>query len=74
MLETEGTVAFTTEPPKHQPRRDDDVAVWLRRKRDVWDPDHPAEQANWAKIDHLLTVYCMKADYGLRLDQDGGDP
>lgn len=58
------------------PRRDDEVAAWLKRRRDEWRHPRwsdisvtPAVVANW-----LLDEYRERADYGLALDEDGGDP
>lgn len=59
-------------PPvsRHQPVRGDDVEAWLKRHRNLYVPDSPA----WSALDAALDHYREKADYGLRLDEDGGDP
>ena len=53
----------------HQPRRDDDVAKWLKAKRDeyAWDGE---KLAQWRVIDLLLDEYRARADYGFTLDHD----
>lgn len=55
------------------PSRNDAVAAWLKRKRDEW-THYGVCQREWAAVDRLLDEYREKADYGLRLDEDGGDP
>jgi hypothetical protein len=52
------------------PRRYDEVDEWLRSERD----DYPRGSTAWCTIDKLLDNYREKADYGLRLDEPGGDP
>lgn len=52
----------------HQPRRDDDVARWLKDKRNAyWDSCGDELSHYWA-IDDLLDEYRARADYGLSLD------
>lgn len=53
----------------HQPMRDDDVAKWLKAKRDeyVWDG---TQLAGYRIIDLLLEEYRARADYGFTLDHD----
>lgn len=56
-----------------QPRRDDDVAKWLRRFRDF----HPGHSERHYVVDGLLARYNECADYGLTLrpeDDELGDP
>ena len=52
----------------HQPTRDDDVAKWLKAKRD----EHFSkfENESYWVIDELLDEYRARADYGLSLDAD----
>lgn len=50
----------------HQPRRDDDVARWLKAKRDEQNRRHD----EWFAIDAILDEYRARADYGLTLDDD----
>lgn len=52
------------------PMRNDGVAPWLKRCRDA----HPVRSAEWHAIDRLLDEWREKADYGLALHEDGGDP
>jgi hypothetical protein len=52
------------------PRRRDEVHEWLRSERD----DYPRGSQSWCAVDKLLDNYREKADYGLRLDEPGGDP
>ena len=56
----------------HQPKRDDDVARWLRKIRDQYQPspfDSRESGAYWA-LDGVLDEYRARADYGLTLDDD----
>lgn len=46
-----------------QPQRDDEVAKWLRRKRD----DHYPHSEAWEYIDWILDEYRLRADYGRSL-------
>jgi hypothetical protein len=58
----------------HRPRRDDDVAAWLKRMRDAY-PEGDAT-ARFA-VDRLLDRYRECADHGLTLrleDDERGDP
>lgn len=48
------------------PRRDDDVAAWLKRQRDSY--EHLGEA--WATVDWLLDDYRERADHGVRLGQE----
>jgi hypothetical protein len=48
----------------HQPRRDDDVAKWLKAKRD----EDGYKSTTYWEIDTLLDEYRARADYGLTLD------
>ena len=51
----------------HQPRRNDDVAKWLKAKRD----ELAGEQDDWYwVIDRMLDEYRARADYGFTLDHD----
>ena len=50
----------------HQPMRDDDVARWLKAKRD----ENRPQGFFWTAIDHLLDEYRARADYGFTLDHD----
>lgn len=54
------------------PARGDGVATWLKRWRDGFREVHDVTSAE--VVDRLLAEYRMKADYGLRLDEGGGDP
>lgn len=54
-----------------KPHRDDAVAAWLKRERDRYGL---RDTYSWGAIDRLLDRYREKADYGLALDEDGGDP
>lgn len=56
----------------HQPKRDDDVARWLRAKRERF-MSHDltaADMRSWTVIDDLLNEYRARADYGLTLDDN----
>lgn len=48
------------------PRRDDDVATWIRRRRE----EMPADSADWYLIDGMLDNYRLHADTGVPLDRD----
>jgi hypothetical protein len=52
----------------HQPRRDDDVARWLKAKRDEQQNSCGNELPYYWAIDELLDEYRARADYGLTLD------
>jgi hypothetical protein len=52
------------------PRRGDAVEAWLKRRRDEYAPDIQA----WHAINNLLDEWREKSDYGLALDEAGGDP
>ena len=55
----------------HQPKRDDDVARWLKTLRDVYDPRGGViERSSYQMIDAILDEYRARADYGLTLDDD----
>jgi hypothetical protein len=63
-------------PSKHVPRRDDDVAAWLKRMRDRW-PRGTSGPGPFEAIARVLDRYCECADYGLSLrpeDDEAGDP
>jgi hypothetical protein len=51
----------------HHPMRDDDVAKWLKAKRDEYGP---LQQRQWRVLDGLLDEYRARADYGFTLDHD----
>ena len=54
----------------HQPKRDDDVARWLRQVRDSYG-NHGRFGTNAHRvIDDLLDEYRARADYGLTLDDN----
>jgi hypothetical protein len=58
----------------HLPRRDDDVARWLKRMRDAWSQGGECSESR--AIDTLLDRYRECADYGLTLrpeDDEAGD-
>jgi hypothetical protein len=46
-----------------QPRRDDDVAAWLKKWRDEYEPD----SGPWGAIDGLLDEWRLRADTGTAL-------
>jgi hypothetical protein len=50
----------------HHPMRDDDVAKWLKAKRDSWGEN----SFSYTAIDELLDEYRARADYGFTLDHD----
>lgn len=67
---------------RHTPRRDDDVAEWLKRKRDDLSPVQMMTGGGeitspvWRAVDDLLNRYRECADYGLSLrpeDDEHGD-
>ena len=62
-------MSFKVVEPAHQPMRDDDVAKWLKAKRDeyIWDGERLVQ---WFVIDLLLDEYRARADYGFTLDHD----
>jgi len=53
------------------PHRDDEVAAWLRAKRDEVKQQHPGYDSRGAvrydAIDYLLDEWKLRADLGLRL-------
>lgn len=58
-----------------QPKRDDDVARWLKAKRDefshdMWDSENLFDRTVYVAIDAMLDEYRARADYGLTLDDD----
>lgn len=56
------------------PRRDDQVAAWIKRRRDAYDQQHDVQ---WDVLDELLDDYRLHADAGVPLDQhvcEGGTP
>ena len=55
----------------HQPKRDDDVARWLKTLRDGYDSRSGAIQRScWHMLETFLDEYRARADYGLTLDDD----
>jgi hypothetical protein len=52
---------------RHEPRRDDDVARWLKRKRDEH-VGRPSPDHLWHLLDGLLDDYRDHADTGTPLD------
>lgn len=58
------------EPDPHRPRRDDDVARWLKGRRDKHVNGDGDELPYYWAIDSLLDEYRARADYGLTLDDD----
>jgi hypothetical protein len=50
----------------HQPMRDDDVARWLKAKRD----EDGYKSTTYWEINELLDEYRARADYGFTLDHD----
>jgi uncharacterized protein YegP (UPF0339 family) len=64
--------APTTQAPDgtHRPHRDDEVATWMKRKRDTHTPDSTA----WRALDDLLDDYRLHADVGEPLDRDVHEP
>lgn len=55
--------------PLASPRRDDDVARWLRWQRDSIGDDGPG----WRAIDGLLATYELHADTGTPLNEHACD-
>lgn len=53
----------------YPPTRDDDVAVWLKAKRD--ERNESGDYNAWCVIDQLLDEYRLRADCGYDLT---GDP
>jgi len=51
-----------------RPQRDDAVAKWLQRKRDI--PEMFSNSDYYWAIDGLLDEYRTRADYGLSLESD----
>lgn len=66
-------ITFKDEPSPesgpHHPRRNDAVAEWLIARREAF----PRHSVSWWVIDRLLNEYREMADYGLALDEEGGD-
>lgn len=61
----------------HLPVRNDEVAAWLKRRRDeLGDVDLKTQftQERARAIDDLLDEYRAHADTGTRLDEDTGEP
>jgi hypothetical protein len=67
----------------HQPRRDDEVAAWLKAKRNEWyvssqyrlTPSEARARTIYTAIDDLLDDYRLHADTGTPLNEhvsDGG--
>lgn len=54
-------------PLPQQPRRDDEVAKWLKARRDELPRDHWGN--HWSLIDGLLDDYRLHADTSTPLDQ-----
>lgn len=52
----------------HEPRRDDDVAEWLKEKRDA----HRPHSEGWEWMDWILDEYRLRADLGKNLTDDLG--
>jgi hypothetical protein len=52
----------------HRPLRDDDVARWLKAKRDI--PEMYGNYDYYYALDGLLNEYRARADHGLTLDDD----
>lgn len=64
-------MSFSVKPViPHQPRRDDDVARWLKCHRDKHKDPCGDELPYYWPIDDLLDEYRARADYGLTLDDD----
>lgn len=54
-------------PEKHFPRRNDQVAIWLKNRRDE-------EKTNkWEAIDDLLDIYRLHSDTGTALNDPLGE-
>lgn len=47
----------------YQPKRGDDVELWLKRQRDMW--NRTGERPEFQAIDTMLDRYRECADYGL---------
>lgn len=66
----------------HVPRRDSDVAAFIKRHRDRYDKNSAAsgksmDFVRYRALDDLLDDYRLHADTGTPLDEeafDGGDP
>lgn len=51
-----------------QPKRDDEIAAWLKRKRDTYEaPEIAGKDPEWLAIDRILDEYRARADYGKSL-------
>ncbi len=50
----------------HQPHRHDEVACWLKTKRD----EFHSHVLGWSILDGLLDEYRLRADYGKSLSDD----
>lgn len=57
-------------PEAHQCRRDDDVAAWLKRRRDEFEQGKGSEADYWDILDNLLDDYRLHADTGTPLDTE----
>lgn len=55
----------------HRPKRDDDVAAWIKRMRNEHLPT--VDHAPWETLDNLLDDYRLHADTGTRLDETAMD-
>ena len=73
LLRGRSPMSFSIKPEDvvpHQPKRDDDVARWLKASRDKCLGTDPGSRVYWHTLDDLLDEYRARADYGLTLDDD----
>jgi hypothetical protein len=57
----------------HVPHRGDDVAEWVKRRRDEY-AQHGASSDEWTALDDLLDDYRLHADTGTPLSEDVPTP
>lgn len=58
----------TSEPERYVPSRDDDVAAWIKARRDEHE-DRYGRYPEWYAIDALLDQYRLHADTGTPLGE-----
>lgn len=52
----------------HYPQRDNQVAAWIKDRRDQYPKDHSLAPSAWDALDNLLDEYRLAADTGQSLE------
>lgn len=68
--ETRGQAVRSTVLAEHRPACGDAIHRWLKKESEGFREG----SVEWATLHWLRGRYTEKADYGLRLDEEGGDP